>query len=105
MIDNPWFSLLLEKNEIENLMDYKLKTALLKLPYREQLIIKLMIMDNASGLEAFEDLKPYLRSKIPFTDWSDKQKQDAMALLKGRALKHLKQLLVIWNELLRIYSW
>lgn len=95
VIDNPWFALLIDKSTSKDAtMEISINNALNKLPEREQLIIKLMVMDDASGLEAFEDLAPYLNpSKLPLSEWSDKQKQDAMALLKGRALKHLKQLL------------
>ena len=95
VIDNPWFSLLIDRNSTKDVtMEIKVKNAFQKLPEREQLIIKLMVMDDASGLEAFEDLAPYLNpTKYPLSEWSDKQKQDAMALLKGRALKHLKQLI------------
>lgn len=95
VIDNPWFVLLIDGNVSKDVtMETKVYNALEKLPVREQLIIKLMVMDDASGLEAFEDLAPYLKpTKKPISEWSDKQKQDAMALLKGRALKHLKQLI------------
>lgn len=95
VIENPWFELLLNGGERSGcaLEDEELHHALGQLPYREQLIIKLTVMDDASGLEAFEELKDYLNPKIPLAEWSDKQKQNAMALLRGRALQHLKKIL------------
>jgi len=95
VIDNPWFSLLInsETNK-DRTLEKKVNNAFSKLPEREQLAINLMVKDDASGLEAFEDLKCYLNPrKQPISEWSNKQKQDAMALLKGRALDHLKELL------------
>lgn len=95
VIENPWFELLLSGGESSGhaLEDEELRQALGQLPYREQLIIKLTVMDDASGLEAFEELKGYLNPKIPLEEWNDKQKQNAMALLRGRALQHLKKIL------------
>ena len=61
------------------------------LPYREQLVIKLTVLDDVSLLDAYEDLKQYIKQKNHPS--SDKKKQDAISILKGRAIKHLKQLL------------
>ena len=49
-----------------------------------------MVMDNVSGLDAFDELEDDLSktAKIPTSTWTTKQKQDAMALQKARALKH-----------------
>ena len=95
-IYNPWFALLLDKEvKKDGVLETKVNKAFAELPEREQLVINLMVKDNASGLEAFEDLKDYLnpREDNPISEWDDKNKQDAMALLKGRALKHLKKIL------------
>lgn len=105
LIENPWFNLLIsnrgeEKDEkrVKQETYQRIESVLSRLPEREQLIIKLMVMDCASGLEAFEELEPYMktRAKIPVSTWTVKQKQDAMSLLKARALKHLKT--IIDNE-------
>lgn len=95
VIDNPWFSLLINgETKKDKTLEKKVNNAFSKLPEREQLAINLMVKDDASGLEAFEDLKYYLNPrKQPLSEWNDKQKQDAVALLKGRALDHLKELL------------
>ncbi len=101
VIENPWFNLLIgntgsdEECSISNEFYDKMEYAFSKLPERDVKVIKLMVMDGISGLEAFEELKEELNktAKIPTSDWSTKQKQDAMALLKGRALKHLKKII------------
>lgn len=100
VIDNPWFNTLIQCEADDVLSKYgqteqSLYTALQKLPEREQLIIKLMVMGDASALDAFEDLEPYLaqNAKTPTSTWTKKQKQDAMSLLKGRALSHLKKIM------------
>ena len=97
VIDNPWFSLLIDNEfKTDNTLERRVNDAFSKLPKREQLAINLMVKDNASGLEAFEDIKFYLKPrKQSISKWNNKQKQDAMALLKGRALDHLKELLAL----------
>ena len=100
VIENPWFNLLInnEERNIEPSTYQKIDYVLSKLPERETRIIKYMVMDNMSGLEAFEELEPYMeeKSKTPTSTWTTKQKQDAMALLKSRALKHINT--IIKNE-------
>ena len=97
VIENVWFELLLSEGQEngQSLAMERLHQALDRLPYREQLIIKLTVMDDASGLEAFEELKDYLNPEIPLSTWDTKQKQNAMALLKARALLHLKKILSV----------
>lgn len=97
VIENPWFELLLSDNADEvwrserEEMYERIEKAMTKLSRRDQLAISLMVMDEVSCLDAFEDLEPYLnpRTDIPTSEWSVKQKQDAMSLVKGYALKHL----------------
>lgn len=100
VIDNPWFTTLVQCEDIDSLnrehqTQQSLCDALELLPERERLIIKLMVMGDSSALEAFEDLEPYiaLTAKTPTSEWTKKQKQDAMSLLKGRALEHLKKII------------
>lgn len=98
VIENPWFNLLIgnkgddESNDIKPETYQKIDYVLSKLPERETKAIELMVMDDLSALEAFEELEPYLQrnAKTPTSTWTKKQKQDAMSLLKGRALKHFK---------------
>lgn len=101
VIENPWFELLLSETaddirraEREE-MYQRIEKAMEKLPRKDQLAISLMVMDEVSCLEAFEELEPYLnpRNGNPTSEWSVKQKQDAMSLAKGRALKHLIKIL------------
>ena len=92
VIENPWFPLYIQQNDESNEITDKLISMIDKLPYREQLVIKLMVMGNASGADAFEVIAPYLNPEKPISEFTRKNKQDAMSLLKGRALKHLKKL-------------
>ena len=103
VIENPWFNLLIgnsgnsgnsDENSLSAESYKKIEYVFSKLPERDVKIIKLMVMDNASGLEAFKELEADLKetAKTPISTWSTKQKQNAMALLKGRALKHFKKI-------------
>lgn len=100
VIENPWFNLLIgnsgnsDENSLSAESYKKIEYVFSKLPERDVKIIKLMVMDNVSGLEAFEELEADLKetAKTPISTWSTKQKQNAMALLKGRALKHFKKI-------------
>lgn len=100
VIENPWFNILISNRTNNDESSFsaesykKIEYVFSKLPERDVKIIQLMIMDDLSGLEAFEELKEELKetARIPISTWSVKQKQDAMALLKGRALKHFKKI-------------
>lgn len=100
LIENPWFNLLIgntgdeEETSFSSETYQKIEYVFSKLPERDVKVIKLMVMDNLSGLEAFEELKEELAktAKIPVTTWSTKQKQDAMSLSRSRALKHFKKI-------------
>lgn len=103
----------IESVEMEVLMDYngferdkimhqsdEMRNAWQKLPERDQKVLECLVVDGISGLEAFQLLSPYLNPKlnIPIDDWTTKQKQDAMALLKQRAKKHLRQLIIVERQ-------
>lgn len=100
MIENPWFLLLISSQGDTNDSSLspeayqKIDYVFSKLPERDVKVIKLMVMDELSGLEAFEELKEDLArtAKIPVSTWSTKQKQDAMSLQRSRALKHFKKI-------------
>lgn len=96
VIDNPWFNLLIgnagDNHVVEMASEARKKIEFIfsKLPERDVKVIKLMVMHNVSGLDAFEELEDDLgkTAKKPTSIWTTKQKQDAMALQKARALKH-----------------
>ena len=96
LIDNPWFNLLIGNKGSEESSSETLETSkkidfvFSKLPERDVKVIKLMVMHGVSALDAFEELEDDLNktSKIPTSTWTIKQKQNAMALQKARALKH-----------------
>lgn len=80
-------------------IQYKcVKAAYDSLKEREREVLRLLIIEKKSALEAFDQLsnlitpraKDGLTSEQIKASWSDKQKQDAISLLKGRALEHLQ---------------
>lgn len=104
VIENPWFNLLIgndghnEGYDITPDVYQKIDYVFSKLPERDVKVIKLMVMNSLSGLEAFEEMRFYLSkgAKTPVNTWTNKQKQDAMALLRARALKHFNN--IVENE-------
>lgn len=97
--ENEWFGLLLsddpakeEMAEAENIKR-RLRMALAQLPERERRVIELTVMDNASGLDAFEELASFLKSKKNQDEMTPKEKQQAIAVLKNKAIAHLTKLM------------
>lgn len=92
--ENQWFSLLLSDDH-ENLtweqtiLMKKLEQAIAKLPERERRVIQLTVMDDMSGLDAFEELSDLLESEAK----TDLEKQKAIAVLKFRAIAKLRKLM------------
>lgn len=69
------------------------------LPERYQCVLRCLVIDKMSALDAFPILSPFihprakdgLSSEEVKAGWSNKQRQDALALLKGYALKYLQR--------------
>lgn len=84
-------------DEEKKLMFHKVKEAYLKLNVRDRLVIKLLVIEKHSALEVFEQLSPYMHPKVKKGEtpeeviamWTNKQKQDAISLMKGRAVSKL----------------
>ena len=71
----------------------KVKKAYDWLQEKDRLVLQLVVIEDKSGLEAFEQLKQYLRPKSKnevIDEWSSKKKQDTVSLWKTRALEHLE---------------
>ncbi len=99
--ENEWFSLLLseERSESGSIYDrmlfLRLEKAMSQLPERERRVLQLTVMDNLSGLEAFEELSGLMNSKRDQTIMSKTEKQKAVAVLKFQAIAHLRKLMQI----------
>lgn len=86
-------------SEEESEVTTRMRIAYKRLKDRHKETLRLLIIENLSGLEAFETLKQYItpKPKEGMTSdqikeaWTSKQRQDAVALLKGRALEQLKK--------------
>lgn len=75
--------------------EYKeLDIAWAKLPERDQLILTYLVVQDANPLDIFDEMIQYVDTKISPDQFSVKQKQDAMSLMKRRAKKHLCNLIV-----------
>ena len=97
--ENEWFGLLLIDDSAENdtihnqLLWSKVEKAMQSLPERERRVLQLTVMDKAPGLEVFEELAQHMNSKRNQADMTDKDKQQAVAVLKNHAIAHLTKLM------------
>ena len=87
----------------ENITHIRMKRAFGKLKERDQKVLQYLVIDKKAGLDAYPLLEEYIHTqpKNGMTSeeikkaWTSKQKQDAVSLMKGRALQYL---LVKYNE-------
>ena len=84
-----------------------MRNAFALLNERDKLVLKCLVIDKVSSIDAFdilgEHIKPRPRNNMSSAEvkanLSTKQKQDAVSLLKGRALLKLQDL---YNEQLKL---
>lgn len=77
-----------------------MRMAMARLSERDREVLRCLVVDNMPSLEAYPLLERFVtpRAKDGMTPdevkarWTTKQRQDALALMKGRALKHLHAL-------------
>lgn len=99
--ENEWFSLLLseDRSDYDSVYDKillsRLGKAMSQLPERERKVLQLTVMDNLTGLEAFEELAGYMNSKRDQAKMGIKDKQKAIAVLKFQAIAHLRKLMQV----------
>lgn len=99
--ENEWFSLLLSEDRSESDSVYdkilfsRLEKAMRQLPERERRVLQLTVMDNLTGLEAFEELSGFMNNKREQAIMSKTDKQKAVAVLKFQAISHLRKLMQI----------
>lgn len=87
-------------DEEKSLMFHKVNEAYLHLNDRDRLVIKLLVIEKHSALEVFDQLSLYMHPKTKngetpeevISMWTNKQKQDAISLMKGRAVSKLAKL-------------
>jgi len=91
------------EEEGDNITHTRMKRAFSKLKERDQKVLQYLVIDKKAGIDAYPLLEEYIhpQSKDGMTGdevkkaWTTKQKQDAVSLMKGRALQYL---LVKYNE-------
>lgn len=74
---------------------WKARKVFESLSERDQLILSTLVIGKQSALEAYPALEPYIKPRAKENktsdeikaQWTDKQKQDALSLIKGRAVK------------------
>ncbi len=101
VIENPWFALLIYDGDENSLSsnDMAIKTKLIKmiekLPEKEQIVIQMSYFENFTGDEIFEELlsSGLIKPKRDVSILNVKDKQDAVANIRKRAITHLKTLM------------
>lgn len=101
VIENPWYALLIYDGDADLLsadnyvLMAKLKKMIEKLPQKEQTVIQMSVYEDYSGEEIFEELlsEGLIQPKRDVSTLTSKDKQDAVANIKKRALSHLKTLM------------
>jgi hypothetical protein len=103
LLECDYFDENIDENPSESLQ--LLHEAFIRLNERDQIVLQYLVMDKMHWSEAFEKLRAYLDPKGPNEEWESwsfeekqkaineywepKQKQDAMAGLKKRAIAHI----------------
>lgn len=72
----------------------ELDAAWTELPQRDKLILKYLVMEERNPLEIFDEMILYVETTIPLEQYTKKQKQNAMSIMKQRAKRHLRQLII-----------
>ena len=92
---NAFFCEEVESEEEHIMRIRKVKKAFNWLKEKDRLVLQYLVIDDKSGLEAFELLKRFLRPKSKterIENWNDIKKQNTMSLWKTRALTHLENI-------------
>lgn len=82
----------IELSDTDVLYRERLKRAWNDLPERDQCILQLLVIEKNHWEDAYDELKHFINprgGKEVMETWSDKRKQDALSLLKARAIEHL----------------
>ena len=75
-----------------------------QLPERDRLILNCTVIEERDTEEVFDMIKKLVEWKTPPEQLSPKKRQDAVALLKRRAKKHLRLLIIAYRNKQRKYE-
>lgn len=70
----------------------RLQRAWNELSERDKNILHILVVEKLHWKDAYDELNAYMKpreGRAVMEQWSDKRKQDALSLMKGRAIKHL----------------
>lgn len=69
-----------------------------QLPERDRLILQYLVIEERKAVDVFDLMIPYIKMAASSNSLSVKQQQDAMSLLKQRAKKHLRELIIKFRK-------
>ncbi|MBR3884695.1 MAG: hypothetical protein IKJ31_08085 [Bacteroidaceae bacterium] len=101
MLESESVSILIDHNGFDELIlseenpKYEeLREAWDSLKERDRLILKYLVIENRKPLEIFDEMIQYVRTNIPIEQYTRKQKQDVISLMKSQAKRHLRELIL-----------
>lgn len=83
-----------ELSDEEHYCRERLKKAWQLLSDKDKRIIDYLVIEKLHWRDAYEELNCYIRprnGREAMTSWTDKRKQDALAMMKARAIEHLAE--------------
>lgn len=88
------FDEIILEDEMDSGKSRELRLAWEKLPMRDRLILQYLVIDELESLDVFDEMIQYVKTSKETGLYSRKMKQDAMSLMKQRAIAHLRKLIV-----------
>lgn len=88
------FDEIILEDEMESSKSRELRLAWEKLPVRDRLILQYIVIDELEPLEVFDEMIQYVKTSKKPGLYNRKMKQNAMSLMKQRAIAHLRKLIV-----------